>query len=761
MKYLRSISSIFFYTVIISLLPALLLIVFSAYHSGENTMEQSEQTLENTANLLADQNLQIIERTRSILMTLAKFKQIQNLDAPVLPDIFSNLTSISVALVDLRLCDLNGNTLASSAQKTVPLSAEQKAFLLKDIGIPEFAVQPSAISPTIGEPVLTCSYPVYSDKEYVAVIVASVKTQIDAQHLSDLKSLGNFDIKLIDRNNAIVFSKQNLNQSDEFFQNLFSQILQLPDDSGRISDHNDEGISVFYHKMRISNFNKPFLTIIISTDHENTLSQIHSLISQYSKILISLVVVASIITWLIFYLFFIRPTKQLRVFAESVKDGNMKVIFKDLPMVKELAVLTSAFNTMVQSLATRTSDLTLAQETAINASKAKSEFLANMSHEIRTPMNAILGMAYLTLRTNLTSQQKNYIGKIQSQAQELLEIINNILDFSKLEAGKTSIEHINFNLRNALKETLHIYKNQALEKGLSWQENFDKNIPPSLFGDPHHLSQILSTYLGNAVKYTEKGGVSFSCLVKEQQGKHISLLFEIVDTGAGLAPEQIAKYFPDKKAAESTKELTQGSLNLNLTSRLIQLLAGTLSVSSSPEQGTNISIELPFVVATSYSLAQLISTASATSPILVLNTPTIKYSQILPMLGELKAKTHVVEQPQDIVKALQNQDGQIYHLTIIDLNTSLQNKGELVRNIKELKLKTTPKIIMLCEGIGHEIGAVVENAGADFVLYCPFNQSTLFNTLQDALVLSTSAISLQRKKMSSLNTIIFLTICEF
>jgi len=249
-------------------------------------------------------------------------------------------------------------------------------------------------------------------------------------------------------------------------------------------------------------------------------------------------------------------------------------------------------------------ELTRARDEALEATEAKSRFLANVSHEIRTPMNGIIGFSKLLARENLPSRQHSQVEMIQQSAQSLLTIINDILDLSKIEAGKLTVEPASFNLVETFEELIAVFAVQAHQKGLELCHRLDARLPLTIVSDRQRLVQILINLLGNAVKFTDQGVISLEArVIGPEENERLSI--DVIDTGIGIAEEELDHLFSAFSQVDSSaaRHHSGTGLGLTISRQLTELLNGRIGVASVPGQGSRFWIELPLEGAGSSRLA--------------------------------------------------------------------------------------------------------------------------------------------------------------
>lgn len=379
------------------------------------------------------------------------------------------------------------------------------------------------------------------------------------------------------------------------------------------------------------------------------------------------------------------------------------------------------------------------KEVAEKSAAYQSMFLANMSHEIRTPMNAIVGMNELMLGTGLDEKQKEYSEIIQQSAENLLVIINDILDHSKIKSGKYSFVKKPFELDILLQQLFKIFELKAAEKNLDFKTAIDKKIPNHLIGDATRLNQILMNLVGNAIKFTDNGSVQLSVKIAKKIDKDFKLQFAIKDTGKGIPEEKLDNIFESFQQLDNEENVfhTGTGLGLSIARQLVQQQNGEIWVESTLNSGTTFFFTLPFETTQPKSITKtaIQNTANSLKNLSVLIVEDTLFNQMLAVELIKKniagAKIEVANNGQVALEKIKNES---FDLILMDVKMPVMDGFEATRNIRKMEapMKDLPILAITANAIPEELEKC-KTAGMNDYITKPINGKELFDKIADLL----------------------------
>ena len=428
----------------------------------------------------------------------------------------------------------------------------------------------------------------------------------------------------------------------------------------------------------------------------------------------------------------VAPVRMLTEKILNIQTTGELEIDVEAHRSDEVGVLAGKFAELTAGLSKARYELEKARDEALSMSDAKSEFLARMSHEIRTPMNGVLGMTELLRNTKLTDKQERFADTIYQSAESLLHIINDILDISKIEAGKLELDVAPFNLRNVVEECLELLADSAHRKNLELVGAIPADTHTAVEGDALRLRQILVNLLSNAVKFTEQGEIIVRVETIEKSEHQIEFRFEVEDSGIGIAPDSLERIFEPFTQADGTTTRRFGGtgLGLSICSQLIDLMGGEIGADSHPGRGSRFWFTLVLVRDAEPSGLQSPATLSG-KRVLIVDDNATNRETLQEQLESWQMRVMSASSGPEALGILSGsvRDDEPFDTILLDMNMPEMDGVELAREIRHTKGFAAAPLIMLSSVAVSDTGNKHEDSGVDAWLTKPIRQARLSDAL--------------------------------
>lgn len=596
--------------VLFGILPMFALILASGLERRQDELYHAESTTMRLAEFFAFTQENEIRRIKEALTNLAASPPVQTMDIPACNALLKHYLGANPNYVNFALIAPDGEALASALAFKRQNLSERKEI----IGVLQtraFSVGEYSIGKVSGVPILPVAQPVKNEHgTIIGIVLASLRLQDYSRIFEQSKLPPDSFVGLADHKGIRLYyyPAKETNPVGTHIAPAAWKTVQDIKHGGLFTSKGSDGISRVFAVRRLSSMpgSPPYLNIFVGFPKQIVTSKAAAITVRYMGWLLFSLLLSSFFAWYVGKFGIVDRLTRLVSLARRLGEGDMSARSGLTDGGGSLGKLESSLDAMAESLERdihlreiMEENLRRSRNEAEAANEAKSTFLANMSHEIRTPINGVMGMMVLMQSTEMTAEQTEYTEMSIQACRRLVQLISDILDLSRIEAGMMELRETSFSLEDSLGDVEQLFGFAARQKGLELRFEIGQGIPHRLIGDQGRLQQILNNFVGNALKFTSAGEIVLTAqLARSKRDDEQRILFSVKDMGVGIPYEKVDKLFKPFTQLDGsyTRQFQGAGLGLSIVKRLVQLMDGTLCVESETGVGSTFNVCLPFKI---------------------------------------------------------------------------------------------------------------------------------------------------------------------